>query len=145
MQSNTTNTPNLRNSGRRLLPLILAVVLLAALAAGMYWYWQTQRGGTEGAKTLTVAIDTGANQRSVEIHTDAEFLRQALEEQNLIKGEESAYGLFVKEVDGVAANDANQEWWMFTKGGEMLNTGVDDTPVADGDAMEIKLTVGYDG
>ena len=44
----------------------------------------------------------------------------------------------------VHKDDANQEWWCFTKGGESVNTGVDSTPVADGDAFEITFTVGYD-
>ena len=66
-----------------------------------------------------------------------------LEPAGLIAGEETEYGLFVKTVDGYTVNDANQEWWCFTRGGEMLNTGVDTTPVADGDHFEITLTVGY--
>ena len=32
-----------------------------------------------------------------------------------------------------------------TKSGEMVNTGADQTPIADGDAFELTLTVGYDG
>ena len=46
-------------------------------------------------------------------------------------------------MDGVTADDANQEWWCFTKGGKMLETGVDSTPIADGDTFEITLTQGY--
>ena len=75
--------------------------------------------------------------------TAVEYLRGALEQEALIAGEESDYGLFVKTVDGVTADDANQEWWCFTKGGEMLETGVDSTPIADGDTFEITLTQGY--
>ena len=41
------------------------------------------------------------------------------------------------------ADDSQQQWWCFTKGGEMLETGVDTTPIADGDAFEITLTEGY--
>ena len=61
----------------------------------------------------------------------------------LIAGDESEYGLFVKTVDGETADDANQEWWCFTKGGEMLMTGVDDTMIADGEQYEATLTVGW--
>lgn len=77
------------------------------------------------------------------ISTDAEFLRGALEEQKLIQGEESQYGLFVTTVNGVTADESQQQWWCFTKGGEALMTGVDSTPIANGDAFEITLTTGY--
>lgn len=40
--------------------------------------------------------------------TDAEFLRQALEEQKLVEGEESQYGLYVKTVNGVTADEAKR-------------------------------------
>ena len=29
------------------------------------------------------------------------------------------------------------------KGGEMVNTGADQTPIADGDTFELTMTVGY--
>ena len=82
-------------------------------------------------------------QNSHTISTSEEYLRGALEQAALIAGEEGEYGLFVKTVDGVTANDANQEWWCFTKGGETLEAGVDSTPIADGDTFEITLTQGY--
>ena len=70
-------------------------------------------------------------------------MRGVLEGAGLIAGDASEYGLFVKTVDGYTVDDANQEWWCFTKGGEQVNTGVDTTPIADGDHFEITLTVGY--
>ena len=74
---------------------------------------------------------------------DHRFLRQALEEQKLVEGEESQYGLYVKTVNGVTADEAKEEWWCFTKDGEDVMTGVDSTPVADGDHFEITLKTGY--
>ena len=75
--------------------------------------------------------------------TDAENLRGALEEQKLIEGTESEYGLYVLTVDGETADEGAQQWWCFTKGGEMLMTGVDDTMIADGESYEITLTTGW--
>lgn len=49
----------------------------------------------------------------------------------------------VTTVNGVTADSSLEEWWCFTKGGETLNTGVDSTPIADGDHFEITLTTGY--
>ena len=67
----------------------------------------------------------------------------ALQDAGLIEGEESEYGLFVTEVDGIEADSANQEWWCLTINGEMASTGVDSTPVEDGGKYEFTLTVGY--
>ncbi|HZJ77521.1 MAG TPA: DUF4430 domain-containing protein [Clostridia bacterium] len=132
---------NIKN--KRILAIVLGiiVVLVATLALVL-----TQCGPetVKGEKLITVEIVMLENDsKTVEIETDEEYLRGALEQENLIEGTESEYGLFVIAVDGVSANSANDEWWCITKGGESLMTGVDSTPIADGDNFEITLTVGY--
>ena len=84
----------------------------------------------------------GTDSVTKSITTEAEYLRGALEEENLIAGEESQYGLFVKSVNGITADDGKQQWWCFTKGGEDLFTGVDDTPIHHGDAFKLVYTIG---
>ena len=125
--------------------VIIGVAVLVVLVAAMAVIWAVTRPETQvGAKTVTVQIvNPKATDRTVVINTDAEYLRGALEEQNLIAGEESAYGLFVKTVDGYTVDDGAQEWWRITKGGADLSTGVDTTPVADGDSFEITMTTGW--
>lgn len=104
----------------------------------------TQAEPQVGTKTITVQIIVdGTDTVTKSIRTDAEYLRGALEEEDLIAGEESQYGLFVKTVNGITVDDAKQQWWCFTKGGEDLFTGVDTTPIADGDKFEITLKTGY--
>lgn len=128
-------------------PLIIAACVLVVLLAVVGMLLGTRQPGAQpGAKTISVTILHGEDvQRTFRIQTDAEYLRGALEEQSppLIAGEENSLGLFVKTVDGVTADDSRQEWWCFTKDGETLFTGVDETPVADGDAFEIALITGY--
>ena len=115
--------------------LIAAMVLCTAC---------TQAEPQAGTKTITVQIIVdGTDTVTKSITTDSEYLRGALEEEDLIAGEESQYGLFVKTVNGITVDNAKQQWWCFTKGGEDLFTGVDDTPIADGDAFEITLKTGY--
>ena len=77
------------------------------------------------------------------LYTTSEFLGNALKAYDLIDGYETEYGFFVTTVNGLEANMDNQEWWCLTKGGEMLETGVDSTPVANGDAFEFTFTVGW--
>lgn len=96
------------------------------------------------AKAITVkVVHKDGSEKEFPIETEAENLRAALEPDGLIAGEESEYGLFVKTVDGETVDDANQEWWCLTKDGEMTDTGVDDTKIADGDVYTFTLTVGY--
>lgn len=99
---------------------------------------------TAGSKTITVTVVHGdGTSNDITVSTDAENLRDALEAEGIIAGEDSSYGMFVQTVDGETADDGQQEWWCLTKGGEMWNYGVDDTEIADGDVYEFTLTVGY--
>ena len=117
---------------------LTAVALLAVMAACWFAFGQPQ--SSAGQKELTVVVDAAdGSPEEFSFSTAQEFLRGALEEQELIAGEDSQYGLFVTEVNGVIADDSQQQWWCFTKDGATLNTGVDSTPVADGDHFEITL------
>ncbi len=125
--------------------IVLAALILALAVAvcGALWCMFAPTG-TEGGKEISVTIVHGdASEAVYTIATDAEFLREALESQDLIAGDESEYGLYVKTVDGETIDEANMEWWCFTAGGEWVMTGVDTTPIADGDCYEITFTVGY--
>lgn len=131
------------NQQKKKIGIALAVLaVLAVIFAAVYFFNRPQ--GTAGEKNIEVAVIFGDGTSSNHaIKTSEEFLRGALEQEKLISGEESQYGLFVKTVDGVTADDSKQEWWSFTKDGQMLETGVDSTPIADGDHFEITLTSGY--
>lgn len=119
------------------------VALIAAVAVLAAVYFGTRPTASAGEKTITVTVASRGEEEAFTIKTDEEYLRGALESIDLIEGSESEYGLFVTTVNGVAADDSKQEWWCFTKGGEEMMTGVDTTPIADGDAFEITLTEGY--
>lgn len=104
----------------------------------------SEAGEDAETKEITFQVVHGdGSTKDFTISTTASNLREALEQEGLIAGEESSYGLFVKTVDGETVDDANQEWWCLTKGGEMWNYGVDDTEISDGDAFEFTFTVGY--
>lgn len=107
----------------------------------------TEEAGTESEKsqitiTVTVKFEDETTKDFV-ITTSEEFLRGALEQENLVEGDESEYGLYVKTVDGVTADyEADKAYWAFYKDGEYLMTGVDTTPIADGDTFSIEYTKG---
>lgn len=132
-----------QKSNKKIIAVVCVVlaVLVAAMALVYHFYGPSAEQGT---KKITVDIVFAqGDTKTVKIKTDAEYLRDALEEEDLIKGSESAYGLFVTSVDGVEADSAKEQWWCFTKNGEVLSTGVDTTPIRDGDKFEITLTTGY--
>ena len=119
-----------------------ALVVACLLAAVLYI--QTQPGTTEGAKAIDVVVVHGdGTEVTFQYQTDAEYLGDVLTENGLVEGTESSYGLFITTVDGETADDSLQQWWCITREGEMLSTGADQTPIADGEQYELTLTEGY--
>ena len=124
--------------------IIAAVVFVVLVIAGLVAWKMTAPKGTEGAKAYTFSvIDAEGETETFKLTTDEEMLGDALMNEGLLEGEEGQYGLYVKGVNGITADEANQEWWCLTKGGEAVMTGVDMTPVEDGAAYEFTLTVGW--
>ncbi len=127
-----------------LLALLLAVSMLAGCAGNSNSSSQQGSAVSAAAKNITVkVVHKDGSEKEFAIAAEGETLREALEQEKLVEGEESEYGLFVKTVDGETVDDGNQEWWCLTKGGEQVNTGVDGVKIADGDVYELTLTVGY--
>ncbi len=125
--------------------IIIAVALLLVLVIGAVLIWNANKpDAQEGGKALVVTVVHGdESSKDFSFTTDAENLRTALEEQELIEGTESEYGLYVTKVDGEEADESQQQWWCFSKDGEDLMTGVDDTMIADGDHYDITLKTGW--
>lgn len=118
-----------------------AICLVVLLAFFSIIYIVTKPETSDGAKKISVqVVFSNESNKTYEINTDEIYLRDALEKENLIKGTESEYGLFITTVDGVAADDTKNEWWCITKSGEMVTTGIDTTPIADGDCFELTLS-----
>ena len=118
------------------------LVLFVAIAA-ICWFAFAPKA-VEGSKAITVDITHGdGTTNTFEIKTDAEFLRAALEEQNLVAGLDSEYGMYILTMDGETVDESNQEWWGYTKSGEMVNYGIDTCPIADGDHFEFTFNVGW--
>ena len=88
----------------------------------------------QGKTTFTFTVTfPDKTTKSYAVSTDADTVGRALLDAGLIAGEEGAYGLYVKTVDGQTL-DYNQDgkYWAFYIDGEYAMTGVDATPVADG-------------
>ena len=94
-------------------------------------------GATQFAFTV---IDKDGNETNFEIHTDKEIVGDALLELELIAGDESEYGLFVKSVNGIIADyNEDQTYWAFYVNGEYATIGVDTTPIEAGKTYTFKV------
>ena len=64
----------------------------------------------------------------------------ALLELGLIAGDDSAYGLYVKTVNGVTVDyDTDKQYWAFYINGEYAMTGVDSTEITEGAEYSFKV------
>ena len=131
--------------------LIVFATLLSAVSCNTVdkeglWESATYRRDMEfgkGEKTVMVEVKVSDESVTFTIHTDEEMLGDALIAHGLIAGEEGAYGLYVKEVNGIKADyDTDGAYWGFYKDGEYLMSGVDTTVIEDGAHYEIVYTRG---
>lgn len=125
---------------------VLAAVVVIAAFVGVYFAFGPK--ATQGAKAITVeVVDNNGQTTTYETRTDAEYLRQALEELDdatdfAIAGEESDYGLYITTVNGITADyNADGAYWSVYVNGEYGMYGVDTQPVTDGDAYSIVYEV----
>ena len=107
------------------------------------------QGSTENENTVLgegqtkfafVVVDKDGNETSFEIHTDKTTVGDALLEVDLIAGETSEYGLYVKTVNGITADyDVDQTYWAFYVNGEYATAGVDSTSIEEGATYSFKV------
>ena len=118
---------------------VAALALAAALMLGLWYFTRPQ--SQAGEKTIVVQVVHGdQSTKDFTCQTDADTLGEVLVEEKLAQGEEGPTGLFVTVVDGEEAQDSLRQWWCVTKGGDQVDTGVDATPIADGDHFELTMS-----
>lgn len=87
-----------------------------------------------------IAVDKEGNETKFDIKTDKETVGEALVDEGLVEGDESAYGLYVTKVNGIEAKwEVDQTYWAFYINGEYATTGVDSTNVEDGATYMFKI------
>ena len=95
----------------------------------------------KGEKTVIVEVMAEDKSVTFKIHSDKKTLGDALIEHKLIDGENGAYGLYVKKVNGITADyDINKCYWGINKSGESLMSGVDGVEFKDGEHYEFVYT-----
>ena len=65
-----------------------------------------------------------------------------LQEAGLIQGEEGPFGLMISTVDGELADwNVDQGYWALYIGEDYATTGIDTTPIHDGDVFTLEYTI----
>ena len=97
----------------------------------------------EGATSfIFTVVDADGTETKFQINTDASTVGEALLALELISGDDSEYGLYVKEVNGITADwDVDQSYWAFYINGEYALTGVDSTEINPDNAYSFVKTV----
>ena len=124
------------------LVLLLAILLivLPMTACG-----ESEEGLLDEAITITVTVvHKDKTEKVFTIETRQPTLLGALQQEELVEGEDQSGSFYVTAVDGEVADwSVDEGWWCFTKSGTMLMTGAGTTMIDDGDCYEITYTVGY--
>lgn len=94
----------------------------------------------EGATVFAFTVVDGSGvETAFEVHTDKATVGEALLDCNLITGDESDYGLFVKQVNGITADyDTDGAYWAFYVDGQYAQSGVDTTNIEEGKTYTFK-------
>ena len=99
--------------------------------------YQSEKTFGSGAKTVQIEIKAEGQSLTLTVKTDKEFLGEALTEHNLLAGEDGPYGLYITAVNGMAIAEGEKAYWALYKDGAYSMTGVDTTPIADGEHYEL--------
>lgn len=132
----------------KLLSATLCIVLIAAMALMTGCNDNTTNDPVSSdvveapkseVKFTFVVVDTAGEETTFEISTDKTTVGEALLDEELIAGEDSQYGLYVKTVNGITLDyDTDGKYWAFYVNGEYGMTGVDATEIVDGATYSFK-------
>lgn len=125
-------------------PLILLGLLAVLTLLFLGIYMNTRPAVVDGIKTITVeVIHQDASSKVFTYETQAEYLGDALQAEHLVQGEEGAYGFYITEVDGErAVFEMDGAYWALYREDAYATTGIDQTPITDGDVFSLVYTIG---
>lgn len=95
----------------------------------------------EGNTSFTFTVtDAEGKMSSYQINTDKKTVGEALTELDLIAGDSSEFGLYVKTVNGITVDyDKDGKYWAFYIDGEYAQSGVDTTDITAGATYSFKV------
>lgn len=134
----------------RIIAAVMGIILLFTLVScgkeeqkPMWDYATYTEDTTLGLGPVTVKVEVAAEDKTVTftVHTKEATVGAALLENDLIAGDESEYGLYVKKVNGMTADyDVDQSYWAFYIDGETATTGVDGAEINEESVYRLEYT-----
>ncbi len=95
----------------------------------------------EGKTSVDIKVTAGDKSVVITLKTDEKYLEDALLKENLIAGDESEYGLYIKTVNGIIADyDTDKTYWAIYKDSEYMMEGAGVTEVKSGKEYEFVRT-----
>lgn len=135
---------------KKLLIALIAFVAAVGMMAGIYFATRPQPQDSAGttttpsgyAKTITVTVvHKDGTAKEFTYQTNEDFLGAVLYAEGLIV-ESASSGMF-DTADGEKADwNVDQGWWKLLVGEKESMTGVDTTPINDGDSFKLVYTCG---
>jgi len=130
------------NNNRKVIAA-LAVLIAVAISFGLL-YCNFKLKPSEGEKSFTVKVVHSNLSENIFSYTSSDaYLGDILLREGLIKGEKGSYGIYITEVDGEQAiYEKDKAYWALFVNGEYAVTGIDATPINNGDEFSLVYTVG---
>ena len=139
---------------KKTLSALVCAVLIAAMALGTFGCSNTKQNepftevtlsatpsevGNGSTKFTFKATDADGKTTIFNVSTDKKTVGEALQDAGVISGEEGAYGLYVKTVNGITLDyEKDGMYWAFYINDEMAMTGVDSTEIKDGEIYSFR-------
>ena len=135
---------------KKILALLLVVMLCAAMALTGCSDTKSSAQPSETPDAVTeigegstsfpfVVTDAEGKVNQYLVYTDKTMVGEALLDVELIAGEDSEYGLYVKAVAGISLDyDTDGKYWAFYVNGEYAMSGVDTTEIKAGETYSFK-------
>ena len=124
--------------------LIFAVSCTSAPDTDALWNNAIYKSDTElgdGERQFFVKVVAGEKSVTFTINIDQTILGDALSEHGLLEGEEGAYGLYVKKVNGITADfDVDGTYWAFYVNDQYATNGVEKTEIKSGETYSLKVS-----
>ncbi len=130
---------------QKILSLLVMLALLAAMALTITSCAEKDDGSDENSETVekiefTVEVTKAdGTTKSFTVSSDKENVGDALVEEQIISGEDGAYGWYITTVDGEFHKwEEDGKYWAFYIDGEYATTGVSSTPITEGATYSFK-------
>lgn len=141
------------DSMKKWLSFIVCMVLIAAMALCMSGcndaaqdaqteptvFTDGQSLGQGATKFTLEVVDLDGSTATATVNTDKKTVGEALMELGVLEGEQGAYGLYIKAVNGIPYDyETDGAYWGFYIDGEYALSGVDTTDIVAGTTYTLK-------